>query len=151
MLRTNLKVLSGASKQFRRYDAFFLPLFLRKLPSFRLQSPPRDVTLELWRCTASYSPIKEYHLSKCIMWWLLFSHHTTDGFPHQSYIYRQRQVLCSCHHPLLTLTKTLPCEHRPYQSPLHPPNESTPYSIKMRRSPSSPTMDEQVCLHFISI
>ena len=37
-------------------DAFLLPLFLCKLPSFRLQSPPRDVTQELWGCTASYLP-----------------------------------------------------------------------------------------------
>ena len=37
-------------------DAFFLPLFVCKLPLFRLQSPTRDVTQELWGCTASYLP-----------------------------------------------------------------------------------------------
>ena len=56
MLSTNLKVLSGANEYFRNYYAFFLPLFLCKLPSFRLQSPPRDITQGLWGCTASYLP-----------------------------------------------------------------------------------------------
>ena len=35
MLSTNLKVLSGADEEFSRYDAFFLPLILWKLNSFR--------------------------------------------------------------------------------------------------------------------
>ena len=35
IMSTNLMVLSGANEYFRRYDAFFLPLFPCKLPSFR--------------------------------------------------------------------------------------------------------------------
>ena len=56
MLCTNLKVLSGANEQFRRYDAFFLPLFFCKLPSFRLRGLPRDTTQGLLGCKSSHLP-----------------------------------------------------------------------------------------------
>ena len=54
MLRTNLKVLSGANEQFRRRDAFFL--FFSFVSCLHFALPPMDINQGLCGCTGSHLP-----------------------------------------------------------------------------------------------